>query len=298
MAKKTKQRKPSSKKIGAVMVVGGGIGGIQASLDMADSGYKVYLVEDSPSIGGTMSQLDKTFPTNDCSMCILSPKLVECGRHLNIEVITLAQLQKLEGTAGNFKATVLRRARYVDPNKCTGCGLCLETCPTRFVPEFNTIPARVPIKGKDRELAEKFIQQYGKSETSLIRVMQAVNENLHYIPKSIVYYLSDQFSVPASVLYRIGTFYTSFSFTPRGKHIVSVCTGTACHIKGAPKLTDELRRELNIDLCGTTEDKLFTLETVRCLGCCSLAPVIKIGETVYGNVKTSDIPKILKDYRK
>ena len=88
--------------IGAVLVVGAGIGGIQTSLDLAEAGFKVYLLDKSPAIGGTMAQLDKTFPTNDCAMCILSPKLVECGRHLNIEIMTYAELESVEGEPGNL----------------------------------------------------------------------------------------------------------------------------------------------------------------------------------------------------
>ncbi|MFZ5643946.1 MAG: FAD-dependent oxidoreductase [Bacillota bacterium] len=124
-------------KIGAVLVVGAGIAGIQASLDLAESGYYVYLVEKSPAIGGTMPMLDKTFPTNDCSMCILSPKLVECGRHLNIEIMTCSNLVDLQGEPGNFKATVLQKARLVDPDKCTGCGSCSEKCPVKVDDTFN-----------------------------------------------------------------------------------------------------------------------------------------------------------------
>ena len=125
----------SNDKVGAVMVVGGGIGGIQAALDLAESGYKVYLVEESPAIGGTMAQLDKTFPTNDCSMCILSPKLVECGRHPNIELLTYSDILSSEGEPGHFKVKIRKRARSVDLEKCTGCGACYASCPVRYKPQ-------------------------------------------------------------------------------------------------------------------------------------------------------------------
>jgi heterodisulfide reductase subunit A len=116
-------------KVGAVLVVGGGIGGIQAALDLADSGFKVYIVDTSPSIGGVMPQLDKTFPTNDCSMCIVSPKLGAAGTHPNIELICSSEVTQVEGEAGDFSVTVARRYPYVMEDKCTGCGVCAEHCP-------------------------------------------------------------------------------------------------------------------------------------------------------------------------
>lgn len=129
--------KDKNKKIGSVMVIGGGITGIQAATDLSESGFYVHLVEKSPSIGGVMSQLDKTFPTNDCSMCILSPKLVECGRHLNINIMTLSEVESIEGNPGNFQVKVRRRASYIDPEKCTGCGECFEVCPVSVPNEFD-----------------------------------------------------------------------------------------------------------------------------------------------------------------
>ncbi|MEA3335777.1 MAG: FAD-dependent oxidoreductase [Chloroflexota bacterium] len=127
----------SAAPVGAVMVVGGGIAGMQSSLDLADAGYKVYLVETQSAIGGHMAQLDKTFPTNDCAMCTISPKLVEVGRHPNIHVMVDSEVTGIDGQAGNFHVEVKRKARYVDVDKCTGCGECLDVCPVVLPPLSN-----------------------------------------------------------------------------------------------------------------------------------------------------------------
>jgi heterodisulfide reductase subunit A len=124
-------------KVGAVMVVGAGIGGSQAALDLADSGYKVYLIESTTSIGGVMAQLDKTFPTNDCAMCIVSPKLVETGRHQNINLNINCIIQEVKGEAGNFIIKVLKKTLYINPDKCTGCGVCGRECPIEAIDLFN-----------------------------------------------------------------------------------------------------------------------------------------------------------------
>ncbi|MGD9347618.1 MAG: FAD-dependent oxidoreductase [Candidatus Aminicenantes bacterium] len=122
---------------GDVLVVGGGISGIQASLDLATAGFKVYLVEKSPTIGGKMAQLDKTFPTNDCSMCIESPKFIECDRHPNIEILTYTEVESVEGAAGDFTVTLIKKPRYVIESKCTGCTVCVEYCPVLVPDPFN-----------------------------------------------------------------------------------------------------------------------------------------------------------------
>jgi len=123
--------------VGAVMVVGGGIAGMQASLDLAESGFKVYLVESKSAIGGHMAQLDKTFPTNDCAMCNISPKLVDVGRHINIEILPDTEVVKVDGKAGNFTATLRRKPRYIDVLKCTGCGECAQVCPVVIPGRFD-----------------------------------------------------------------------------------------------------------------------------------------------------------------
>ncbi len=135
------ERKPvnghMNESLGDVLVVGGGISGIQASLDLAGSGFKVYLVDKSPAIGGKMSQLDKTFPTNDCSMCIESPKFIECSRHPNIDILTNTEIMRVEGKAGDFRITLNRKPRYVDEDRCTGCTTCVEYCPVQVPDKYN-----------------------------------------------------------------------------------------------------------------------------------------------------------------
>ena len=129
--------KSEKKLTGAVLVQGGGIAGIQAALDLADSGFKVYLVERDAAIGGMMAQLDKTFPTGDCATCIVSPKLVECARNINIEILTLSELVGLEGEPGNFRAKVKVSPRYVDEAKCNACGQCTDACPVNVPNPFD-----------------------------------------------------------------------------------------------------------------------------------------------------------------
>lgn len=137
---------------GSVMVVGAGIAGIQASLDLADSGYFVYLVDKNTAIGGTMAQLDKTFPTNDCSMCIISPKLVEAGRHLNIELMTMSQIKEVEGEQGDFTVKLKESPRFIDLEKCTACGECSEVCPV-------DLPSQFDEELRDRKAAFKLYPQ-------------------------------------------------------------------------------------------------------------------------------------------
>ena len=119
------------------MVIGGGVAGIQSALDLADMGFKTYLVEKNPTIGGRMAQLDKTFPTLDCSMCILAPKMVDAGKHENIELLAYSEVKDVDGYIGNFKVTVERKPRYVDEDLCVGCGSCVDVCPIEIPNYFD-----------------------------------------------------------------------------------------------------------------------------------------------------------------
>ncbi len=123
--------------MGDVVVIGAGIAGIQAALDIADHGIRVHLIEREPTIGGHMAQLDKTFPTNDCSMCILSPKMVDVERHPRITIHTCSEVEKIEGEIGHFTVTIKKFPRFIDEEACTGCGDCVLICPVEVYNRFD-----------------------------------------------------------------------------------------------------------------------------------------------------------------
>ena len=290
--------KSSNGKIGAVMVLGAGVAGIQASLDLADMGYKVYLVEDKPSIGGAMAQLDKTFPTNDCAMCLLSPKLVDTARYPNIEIITNAELQKIDGQAGNFTVTINKRPRYIDEEKCTGCGTCTNNCPVRNIAHFEEVDEleSVQLSTEEDQSLRDILAKHEAERAAVISVLQDINAHYRYLPENVLRHTAHALDIPLSRVYNIATFYNAFSLVPRGKHIIQVCIGTACYVKGGTKIIEAVQRELNIEVDETTEDLKFSLETVSCIGCCGQSPVVRIDEDIYGYVSQRKIPGILANY--
>ena len=163
---------------GAVLVCGGGVAGIQAALDLSAAGFAVYLVEESPTIGGSMARLDKTFPTGDCATCIISPKLVQCMRDYNIEVLTMADVMSLEGEAGAFKVEVQRRPRGVIADKCTGCGDCWKACPVRNVPQPTAADAarRAARRPQDAAWVDAILARYRDDRAPLIPVLQDMTD--------------------------------------------------------------------------------------------------------------------------
>ncbi len=287
-------------KVGAALVVGGGIGGMQAALDLAGAGIKVYLVEQKAGVGGVMAQLDKTFPTNDCAMCTMAPRLADLSRHRDIELLTLADVERVEGGPGNFSVTVKKRARYVDEAKCTGCGSCVASCPVRYrvqpVPEERRAP--IDLAPDVREEVAEILARWKGREGPLMPILQEVNARFNYFPEGVLRFVSRETGYPLTHLYRIATFYSAFSLTPRGKYTVSVCMGTTCYVRGSQRVMDSFTRALGVGVDETTSDGLFTLRSVRCLGCCGLAPVAAIGHQTHGRLTTRDVPRIVEGQRR
>jgi len=146
------------------------------------------------------------------------------------------------------------------------------------------------------EAVYKIVEKNGKRERSLIAMLQDIQREKGYLPKEALKIVAAEVDVPLSRLYGLATFYKAFSLVPRGRHIVNVCTGTACHVRGAGKLVDKLEQELKVNNGETTEDGRFTLEEVRCVGCCGLAPVIVVDENFHGKLSQKDIGKMLAKY--
>ena len=276
-----------TKKVGSVLIVGGGIGGMQSALDLADAGFRVYLLEETPSIGGAMAQLDKTFPTNDCSMCILSPKMVDVARHPNIELVTHSELVSVDGKEGNFKVTYNKKARSIDEEKCTGCGVCIEKCPVVFQPQIPKKPKEAP-QVSDQGYIDGLIAKHFYHEAPLIQIMLEVNEKYRYLPKDILDYLSFKLDISLSAIYRAATFYKAFSLEPRGKYHIRICLGTACHVRGARNIIDKVKM-----MTEDAKEGLFSLETVNCLGACAIGPVMAVNDEVYGHVTVDKVDEIL-----
>ena len=269
---------------------------MQAALDLADAGIKVYLAEKKPSIGGVMAQLDKTFPTNDCAMCTMAPRLVAVGRHKDIEIITLADVEKIEGEPGSFNVVLTKKPRFIREDKCTGCGSCIENCPVRNVIYPEPEEEEIPLSAEQLEVARKVIERYEGQQGALVPVMQDLNSEYKYLPAEVLRYISQQMGYPLSQIYRLATFYNAFSLVPKGENIIRICLGTACYVKGGAKLLKAFSRELNVEVGGTTEDLKFSLETVNCLGCCGQSPAVVVNDDIYGYVTQSRVRELIERY--
>ena len=273
-----------------VMVIGAGIAGIQAALDVAAAGHEVVLVERKPSIGGHMSQLDETFPTLDCSQCILTPRMVDIMQSDKIELYTYTEVDAVDGYIGNFEVKLRKKARSVDLEKCTGCGDCYNNCLSRnriAVPEKVSVADRLETDMK--KTLDEILEPVAGKRGVLIGVLQDVQKAFNYLPADALRYASERLGVPFSQVYGLARFYNGFSLEERGEHIIRVCQGTACHLKGAGTLVEAIERELGIRDGETTKDMKFTFERVNCLGACALAPVVTINDQYHAQMTTAKL---------
>ena len=278
-----------------VMVIGAGIAGIQAALDVAAAGYEVALVERNPSIGGYMSMLDETFPTLDCSQCILTPRMVEVMQSNKITLHSYTEVEQVDGYVGNFEVKLRKKARSVDMDKCTGCGDCWNNCMARN--KITLPPEREPGQDVAPEVMAKvdaILARNTDPAGRVIGVLQDVQKEFNYLRADAISYLSEVSGVPLARLFAVARFYNAFSLEPRGKYIIRVCMGTACHLRGGGRIADAVARELNIEHGETTKDLLFTLERVNCLGTCALAPVITVNDKYHGQMTIGKMMEIVE----
>jgi heterodisulfide reductase subunit A-like polyferredoxin len=278
-----------------VMVVGAGIAGIQASLDVAKAGYEVVLVERKPSIGGHMAMLDETFPTLDCSQCILTPRMVEIMQSEKIHLHSFTEVEKVDGYVGNFEITLRKKDRGVDLDKCTGCGDCWNSCMAQHkiqIKEPEPIEGILPAQ-QEAEI-DVMIEKLKGRKAMMIPLLLDIQKTYKHLPKPVLRYVSARTQVPLSRIYGVARFYHAFSLEPKGRHIIKVCMGTACHLKGAPRIADAITNELGIDHGETTKDMKFTFERVNCLGACALAPVVTVNDKYHAKMSASKVSEMLK----
>ena len=208
----------------------------------------------------------------------------------------MTEILDVSGKAGAFKVEVREKARSIDPDKCTGCGDCISVCPVRNIIQVPTKPSLPDLSPEWSECLETALKTHGQQKSNLIAILQDINRRLHYLPREIMAHLSDLLRLPESEIYRVATFYNAFSLEPLGRHLIEVCSGTACHVKGSSRILDRIQEELQVEAGYTTEDRRFTLRTVNCMGCCAVAPAVKVDGEAYGYVKIPEIRSIISNY--
>jgi len=205
----------------------------------------------------------------------------------------------VNGKPGNLEVVLEKKARFVDPAKCTGCGTCLDVCPIRYQVQLPDDKARARAayaKATDELVVTGIIARHRDERGNLLPILLDINRHFNWLPRPALEQVSDELKMPLAEILRVASFYNAFSLVPRGKYIINVCLGTGCFVKGSPRLLEALERALHIKHGQTTEDMLFTLEVVRCIGCCALAPAMRVGEDTFGRLTPAMIPRILKSY--
>ncbi len=145
---------------------------------------------------------------------------------------------------------------------------------------------------------DRVLKQYGHEESAILSILQDIQDRDHYLAKEVCEHIAEKLSIPVARVHRLATFYRAFSLTPRGRHLVSCCMGTACHVRGATRVLDKLEMDLSIESGGTTKDLMFSLESVNCLGACATGPLVVIDGHYYGHMSSMKVDSVLKEYKK
>ena len=208
-------------------------------------------------------------------------------------------MQDVIGEPGNLTVSLNKQPRYVNPDKCTGCGVCLEACPIRYevqLPEAEAAARTAYASATDEAAVTDIIGRHRDERGNLLPILLDINRHFNWLPRPALEYVSVDLGLPLAEILRVATFYNAFSLVPRGKHIINVCLGTSCFVNGSPRLLEEVERKLGLKHGQTSEDMLFTLEVVRCIGCCALAPALRIGDDTFGRIAPDQVAKIIDSY--
>ncbi len=177
----------------------------------------------------------------------------------------------------------------------------MEACPIRYevqLPETAKQARTAYAKATDEEAVADIIHRYREERGNLLPILLDINRQFNWLPRPALEHVADELGTPLTEIIRVASFYNAFSLVPRGKHIINICLGTGCYVKGSPQLLERLEKTLKIKHGQTTKDFLFTLEVVRCIGCCALAPALRVGADTYGRVAPEQVPEIIDSYRK
>jgi NADH-quinone oxidoreductase subunit E len=177
----------------------------------------------------------------------------------------------------------------------------MEACPTRYevqLPETVQIARTAYAQATDEEAVADIIYRHREERGNLLPIMLDINRQFNWLPRPALEHVAAELQKPLTEIIRVASFYNAFSLVPRGKHIINICLGTGCFVKGSPQLLERLEKTLKIKHGQTTEDFLFTLEVVRCIGCCALGPALRVGADTYGRVAPEQVPEIIDSYRK
>jgi NADH:ubiquinone oxidoreductase subunit E len=205
-------------------------------------------------------------------------------------------VEGLKGEPGNFIVNLKKKPRFVDETKCTGCGTCVTNCPTRNSVQIQE-KTKVELQPEYKDQVEEIVKKHKDRKGPLMPILQEINSAFNYFPETVLRYVSQETGYPLVHIYKVATFYSAFSVTPRGKYGINVCMGTACYVRGSERLMEKFSDLLEIKPGETTPDRKFTLNSVRCIGCCGLAPAVMVGDQVYGKLTHTQVPDIINKYK-